>query len=96
YRTRRLKAQPLERGAKAQAISMIGYRQQASTDHTTIWNHPSNANLKKLRQSPNVLFPGDVFHIPDKLQKQASPGRKFWQVASFSVSSCQRPSIHAH
>jgi N-acetylmuramoyl-L-alanine amidase len=51
----------------SQIAEKYGFR-----DHTTIWNHPSNANLKKLRQSPNVLFPGDVVHIPDKLQKHES------------------------
>jgi Putative peptidoglycan binding domain/LysM domain len=37
-------------------------------DHLTIWNHPSNADLKKLRQNPSVLFPGDSLFIPDKQQ----------------------------
>ena len=36
-----------------------------------VWN-PSNADLKKLRQSPNVLMPGDKVHIPDKIQGQES------------------------
>ncbi len=39
-------------------------------DYTTIWNHPENAELKELRQSPNVLFPGDVLRIPDKEHKK--------------------------
>jgi N-acetylmuramoyl-L-alanine amidase len=38
-------------------------------DHTTIWNHPANAELKKKRQNPSVLFPGDILVIPDKEQK---------------------------
>lgn len=32
----------------------------------TIWNHADNADLKKLRQDPNTLVPGDVVVIPDK------------------------------
>lgn len=42
------------------------------TDYTIIWNHPNNAELKKKRQSPNVLFPGDQVFVPDMEQKQES------------------------
>jgi hypothetical protein len=35
-------------------------------DYQTIWFHPQNAELKQLRQNPNVLFPGDVIFIPDR------------------------------
>jgi putative peptidoglycan binding protein len=38
----------------------------------TIWNHPQNADLKKLRKDPNILFGGDVVFVPDKQTKQAS------------------------
>lgn len=37
----------------------------------TIWNHPSNADLKKLRKDPHILFPGDSIFIPDKTDKSA-------------------------
>jgi hypothetical protein len=33
---------------------------------TTLWNHPDNAALKRKRQDPSVLNPGDVVAIPDK------------------------------
>ncbi len=35
------------------------------SDYSTIWNHPKNADLRNLRQNPNVLFPGDSLFIPD-------------------------------
>ena len=38
-------------------------------DYHTVWDHPQNADLKKKRASPNVLFPGDSIFIPDKEQK---------------------------
>jgi len=41
-------------------------------DFNTIWNHPNNADLKKKRENPNVLFPGDSLHVPDKKQKKES------------------------
>jgi hypothetical protein len=39
-------------------------------DFRTVWEHPENAALRKLRQNPNVLLPGDVIQIPAK-----EPGR---------------------
>jgi N-acetylmuramoyl-L-alanine amidase len=35
----------------------------------TLWNHPRNAALKQSRKDPDVLFPGDVVHIPKKTEK---------------------------
>jgi hypothetical protein len=31
----------------------------------TLWKHPANSELKKLRKDPNVLQPGDTVEIPD-------------------------------
>lgn len=42
------------------------------TDYTVIWDHPNNSDLKKLRQNPNILLPGDEIFIPDMEQKQES------------------------
>jgi hypothetical protein len=33
--------------------------------YRTLWNHPQNADLRKLRKNPNVLYPGDAVFIPD-------------------------------
>ena len=38
-------------------------------DHTIIWNHPNNAELKEKRQNPSVLYPGDQLFIPDKNER---------------------------
>ncbi|MDQ6663194.1 MAG: peptidoglycan-binding protein [Acidobacteriota bacterium] len=39
-------------------------------DWRTLWNHPENASLKKLRQDPNVLYPGDVVAVPDRVLRE--------------------------
>ncbi len=31
----------------------------------TIWDHPNNAELRKKRKSPDVLFPGDQVYVCD-------------------------------
>lgn len=46
----------------------------------TIWNHPDNAELKRLRRDPNVLQPGDLVHIPEKDTSKAE--------------SCQTEQLH--
>jgi hypothetical protein len=42
------------------------------SSYKTIWDHGQNAELKKKRQNPNVIFPGDQLFIPDKGQKEES------------------------
>jgi len=42
------------------------------SSYRTIWDHGQNAELKKERQNPNVIFPGDRLFIPDKGQKEES------------------------
>src|SRR4051794_8878890 len=38
----------------------------------TLWNHADNADLKASRESPFVLKPGDVVHIPELRQREVS------------------------
>jgi N-acetylmuramoyl-L-alanine amidase len=42
------------------------------SSYKTIWDHGQNADLKKKRQNPNVIFPGDRLFIPDKSEKEES------------------------
>jgi N-acetylmuramoyl-L-alanine amidase len=41
-------------------------------DYRTIWDHGSNAELKKKRVNPHALLPGDVLQIPDKTDKKVT------------------------
>ncbi|MCI0718840.1 MAG: peptidoglycan-binding protein [Acidobacteria bacterium] len=41
-------------------------------DYRTIWDHPENAELKKKRQNPSVLFPGDQLFVPARDFKEES------------------------
>jgi hypothetical protein len=35
-------------------------------DADTVWNDPANDDLRKLRPESNILFPGDLPHVPDQ------------------------------
>jgi N-acetylmuramoyl-L-alanine amidase len=52
-----------------ECLSTIG-KQYRFEDFRAIFDHPKNGQLKKKRENPNVLFPGDCIFIPDKEQKQ--------------------------
>ena len=40
------------------------------SDYRTIWDHPDNAELKRKRGNPNVIFPDDRLFIPDRHDKE--------------------------
>ena len=42
----------------------------------TIWNHPANAELKKVRKDPNVLRAGDRLTIPELREEEVTRGPK--------------------
>lgn len=43
----------------------------------TVYEHPDNADLRRKRPNPNVLFPGDIVKIPvlRKKEEQAATGK---------------------
>lgn len=51
----------------------------------TIWNHPSNAELKNNRKDPNTLCAGDTVVVPDKREKVVS--KPTAQVHKFRLSN---------
>jgi N-acetylmuramoyl-L-alanine amidase len=51
-------------------IASIACEQGFSPD--TLWSHPENAQLRRLRKDHNILLPGDIVHIPDKQLKEVS------------------------
>lgn len=42
------------------------------TSFVVIWEDPANADLKRARANPNVLFPGDRLVIPDRMMRVES------------------------
>ncbi|MEP6901568.1 MAG: peptidoglycan-binding domain-containing protein [Actinomycetota bacterium] len=51
----------------------------------TLWNHPNNAELKKKREDPTILYPGDVVFVPEKRLKEVSEPTN--QVHKFRVKN---------
>lgn len=51
-------------------ISSIAYENGFFPD--TIWNHPDNTELKRLRKEMNLLEVGDIVKIPEKEEKEES------------------------
>lgn len=57
------------------------------TDFHTIWDDPNNADLKRRRQSPNILFPGDSLYVPDRKLREESRGTD--QAHEFTVKKAE-------
>ena len=58
----------VKQGDNLSLIALVfGYK-----DHTTIYNHPNNADFKKQRPDPDILFPGDMVFIPNLVIKEQS------------------------
>lgn len=56
--------------AQGDGVTRIAY--QTGFFWETIWHHPENAELKRLRKHGEYLNPGDVLFIPDKCPKEYS------------------------
>jgi N-acetylmuramoyl-L-alanine amidase len=41
-------------------------------DGRTLYNHPANAELRRNRPNPNLLYPGDIVTIPDRRARVAN------------------------
>jgi hypothetical protein len=59
------KAHTVEQGEHISSIA----EKYGFGDYRKIWDHAGNAELRKNRANPNVLFPGDVVQIPDRVIK---------------------------
>jgi hypothetical protein len=47
-------------------------KQYGFADYKAIWNHPENAEFKKKRKNPNILYAGDELFVPVKEEKEES------------------------
>lgn len=56
---------------RGECFSLIA-RRYGFSDYRVLYDHPENADLKRARPNPNVLFPGDVVKIPPKDEKSVS------------------------
>ena len=45
-------------------------KQYHLSDYRLIYDHPENAEFKRRRPDPNIIYPGDVLFIPDKELKE--------------------------
>lgn len=57
-------------------------------DWRTIYDHPKNAELKKKRPDPNMLFPGDEVFVPERKARKLTV--KTGQEAKITVKVSQR------
>jgi hypothetical protein len=55
---------------QGECLSSIAY--EGGFSWNTLWNHPENAALRRLRKNPHILFPGDEVFIPEKRERSES------------------------
>ena len=65
------------------------------SDGLFLYNHPSNAGLRKRRPNPNIILPGDTVNIPDKTPGSAAPKTEFSLVVIDSISGKPFPGLTA-
>jgi N-acetylmuramoyl-L-alanine amidase len=58
---------------QGECLSSIA-KKYSFTDWRTIYNHPQNAEFRRKRPNPNLIYPGDQIFIPDKDLKQELGG----------------------
>src|SRR5690349_10384301 len=49
-------------------------KQYGLTDYRVIYDHPENAEFKRRRPNPNLIYPGDRLFIPDREERQETRG----------------------
>ncbi len=61
------KAEPVGTGERIVAQGECLIQIAGDTGHfwETLWNHPENSELKRVRKEPFLLLPGDRVHIPE-------------------------------
>jgi LysM repeat protein len=64
---------------------------QLGFDADTVWNDPANADLVKLRQNPNILFPSDILYIPEQVDKD--PAAQSLKSGTTNTFVTNRPTV---
>ena len=59
---------PSHRVKQGECLTSIAAR-YGFADWRAIYQHPNNAELRKKRPNPSLLFPGDALFIPEKRRK---------------------------
>jgi len=62
------KVRPVQQG---ETLSKIA-KKHGFSDWRTIYNHADNADFRKKRPNPNIIYPGDKITIPEKETKEDS------------------------
>ena len=73
-----------------ECLSTIG-KQYRFEDFRTIFDHPKNGPLKRKRENPNVLLPGDCLFIPDKEQQTGDSSSAMGCWSCFGSKTRRKP-----